>query len=116
MRRPLAIGCGFLLLLAVLHPWLFELRGVIGAAEFEAHLHKGMTRDQVLRLRDQTGGSDSGYYLGGFDRTDYRSRKLQIWYTRWFTFCANGGYYYHIYFDSSNQLNSWSATRWMDGC
>lgn|GEM_PF-3807666 len=60
-----------LLILFLVHPWLFGLRGIVGAAQFEAGLPHGLTRYQAFKLWRTTGGNDSGY---SGDHIDYRFR------------------------------------------
>ena len=103
-------GVVVLVVLVILfaHPFVIGLPGRVGEARFERSLRPGMSRDQVVRLWNETGDrsevTNDGPNTLGFSFVDFG------------TICVLGGSHVSVRFDKAMLLQSWRETPWSKHC
>ncbi len=102
------IGCGIILLLLLIHPWLFGLPGRLQEYRFQHGLKPGMTKDQVSRLWASTGVQD------GPVPDQYNG--LHFLSVDWATLCDDRGQDIWVFFDRQKHVQSWNTSPYRTGC
>ncbi len=124
MRRYVGWGCLWVSLVVVIlffvHPYLLGLPGRVHELKFEHQLHRGLSRAEVLRLSEQTGGQRGfpGNVVSDFERAraETKSGVELFWFMDQGTVCITSGNLYHLHFDRTNRLMGWTTSRWSDTC
>ncbi len=110
---------GYLVVL-VLHPYAFGIRGRIAEHLFERHIHLGMTRDEVIRWADRVGW-DKSYTINTQWQmhepySELNDGRLDITFIDGVTFCVAGGKDYQFYFSPDWKVTEWRIEPWSNAC
>lgn len=114
---------GILVLVAVVfHPYVLGLRGRIAEARFQSSLHRGMSRDAVIKLAISVGGMDLSQDPIVPDASKYLDAKelesLDVIFIDSGTVCIVNGEWFRLQFAPlpDATLQKWSKQPWGSAC